>query len=55
MDFLLGTSVFDETWAKDFCLHLDDDSTHGKEFVVQTRNFLTCYGRFKLKLISIPL
>jgi hypothetical protein len=54
MEFLLGTSRFDKTWAKDFCLHLDDDLTHEKEFEVQTRNILTCSGRFKLKLILIP-
>jgi hypothetical protein len=34
MEFLLGTSDFDDTWAKDFCLHLDDNLTHEKEFHV---------------------
>jgi hypothetical protein len=32
MEFLLGALDFDENWAKDFCLHLDDNSTHKKEF-----------------------
>jgi hypothetical protein len=41
MEFLLGTSDFDETWERDFYLHLDGNSTHEKEFEVQTRNFLT--------------
>jgi hypothetical protein len=32
MKFLLGTLDFDETGAKDFRLHLDDNLTHEKEF-----------------------
>jgi hypothetical protein len=39
MDLLLGTLDFDEIWAKDICLYLDDNSTHGKEFEVETKNF----------------
>jgi hypothetical protein len=31
-------------------LHLDDRSTHEKEFEVEIRNFLTWPRRFKLKL-----
>jgi hypothetical protein len=30
----LGTSRFDEMWAKGSCLHLDDKLTDGKEFEV---------------------
>jgi hypothetical protein len=41
MEFLLGTSILDETWTGDFCLHLDTNSTHEEEFEVQIRNFLT--------------
>jgi hypothetical protein len=49
MEFLLGTSDFDEIWAKDIRLHLDDNSTRENEFEVQTRNSLTWSCRFKLK------
>jgi hypothetical protein len=31
----------DETWTRDLYLHLLTNSTLGKEFKVQTRNFLT--------------
>jgi hypothetical protein len=34
MEFLLVTSDFDEIWEKDICLHLDENSTHEKEFEV---------------------
>jgi hypothetical protein len=40
MDFLLGTANLDETWTGDFYLYLLINSTHGKEFKVQSRNFL---------------
>jgi hypothetical protein len=29
----------DETWTRDLYLHLVTNSTHGREFKVQTRNF----------------
>jgi hypothetical protein len=32
MEFLLGTLDFDEIWENDISLHLDDNSTHEKEF-----------------------
>jgi hypothetical protein len=41
MEFLLGTSYYDETWTTDFYLHLADHSTHEEEFDIQTRNSLT--------------
>jgi CTP:phosphocholine cytidylyltransferase-like protein len=41
MEFLLGTSYFDETWTTNFCLHLADHSTHEGEFAIPTRNSLT--------------
>jgi hypothetical protein len=34
MEFLLGTSNFDETWTRDFCLHLNGHSTHEEEFEI---------------------
>jgi hypothetical protein len=33
-EIFLGTSRFDEIWAKDSFLHLHDKSTHEKEFGV---------------------
>jgi hypothetical protein len=33
-EILLGTSRFDEIWAKGSCLHLDDTSIYEKEFGV---------------------
>jgi hypothetical protein len=36
------TSRFDEIWAKSSCLHLDDKSTHEKEFGVSNYEFLDC-------------
>jgi hypothetical protein len=42
IEFLLGTSNLNEIWTNDFCLYLVTNSTHGKEFEVQTRNFLAC-------------
>jgi hypothetical protein len=38
-EIFLGTSRFDEIWAKDSCLHLDDKSTHEKEFEVSNYEF----------------
>jgi hypothetical protein len=35
----LGTSRFDENWAKGSCLHLDDTSTHEKEVEVSICEF----------------
>jgi hypothetical protein len=40
-EFLLGTSNLDEIWARYLYLHLVTKSTHGEEFDVQSRNFLT--------------
>jgi hypothetical protein len=34
------TSRFDEIWAKGSYLHLDDKSTHEKEFEVSSYEFL---------------
>jgi hypothetical protein len=50
MEFLLGTSNLNETWTRDFYLHLVTNSTHDEEFEIQTRNFLTLSRRFKLKI-----
>jgi hypothetical protein len=36
-----------KTWARDMYLHLDTNSTHDKEFEIQTRNFLTWIEGFK--------
>jgi hypothetical protein len=36
-----------KTWARDMYLHLDTNSTHDKEFKIQTRNFLTWIEGFK--------
>jgi hypothetical protein len=46
IEFLLGTSNFDKTWSRDLYLHLVINSTLGKEFEVQPRNFLTWIESF---------
>jgi hypothetical protein len=41
MEFLLETSILDETSTKEFCLHLITHLTHDEELEVQPRNSLT--------------
>jgi hypothetical protein len=43
----------DETWRRYLYLHLVSNSTHGEEFEVQSRNFLTWIEGLKLKSIQI--
>jgi hypothetical protein len=41
LEFLLGTSNWDETWTRYFYFHLVTHSTHDEKFEVQTWNFMT--------------
>jgi hypothetical protein len=49
----LESSNLDETWTGEFYLYLGTNSTHGEEFEVQSRNFLTWIEGLKLNSIRI--
>ncbi len=46
IEFHLGTCTLDETWTRDFCLHLNGHSTHEEEFEISNQDFLTYSQRF---------
>jgi hypothetical protein len=51
----LESSNWDETWTRDLHLHLVTNSTHGKEFEVQTKNFLDLDSKAQIEGVVTAL